>query len=213
MVKKTAALQSELARIQQGLHVPKNLRNTFGKYNYRNFEGICEAVKPLLGDCLLTVSDELVNIGERYYIRADVTLTLGEESITVSGYARETESKKGMDESQITGTASSYSRKYAASGIFLIDDTKDADSDEYAKQTAGKKPATKKAAPTDIEPEDTKATKEEVLGKINDAKATPHLTNLYNKYEAQARDEGWVDDLIGNCSRVKAAIQMAVHNG
>lgn len=124
-------------RIQQKLRAPKSQRNSFGGYNYRSCEDILEAVKPLLEseDAILTLGDELVQVGNRYYIKATATIEIGEWAKSVTAYAREAEIKKGMDDSQITGTASSYARKYALNGLFLIDDTKDADTDEYAKTT------------------------------------------------------------------------------
>jgi len=119
----------ELIEIQAELKAPKGQYNSFGKYNYRNAEDILEALKPLLKakDCLLVVSDELVNIGERYYIKATATIIKGDLKVVVNGYAREEESKKGMDGSQVTGASSSYARKYALNGLFLIDDTKNSD--------------------------------------------------------------------------------------
>lgn len=120
-------LQKELSRIQKELKAPKNQFNTFGNYKYRSQEDILEAVKPLLSDVILTVSDEMILLGDRYYIKATAKVSLGEESIEVNGYAREAETKKGMDLSQVTGASSSYARKYALNGLFLIDDTKDAD--------------------------------------------------------------------------------------
>ena len=123
-------LQKMLLEIQKKLIVPKNQFNNFGKYNYRSCEDILEAVKPLLGDLILTITDEIVLIGDRYYVKATVKLTEGARSIEVSAYARETQIKKGMDEAQITGSASSYARKYALNGLFLIDDTKDFDTQD-----------------------------------------------------------------------------------
>jgi hypothetical protein len=127
----------ELLRIQSGLNVPKNQRNDFGGFNYRSAEDILEAVKPLLKDegCILTISDELVNIGERYYVKATAVISkVGEEkAIGVSAYARESKEKKGMDASQITGSTSSYARKYALNGLFAIDDTRDADTMDNTK--------------------------------------------------------------------------------
>lgn len=150
-------INEKLANIQQELKAPKNQRNNFGGYNYRSCEDILESVKPLLKkhDCTLTISDELIHIGERYYIRADAKLTdvkTGEVYIN-SAYAREEESKKGMDAAQITGTASSYARKYALNGLFSIDDTKDPDTEEYAKRTGTEKKAAepKKASAKQIE--------------------------------------------------------------
>lgn len=132
-------LREKLMCIQVELKAPKNLYNSFGKYNYRNAESICNAVKPYLKNqkVTLTLSDSIECIGNRIYIRADATLADCDtnETILVSAYAREPETKKGMDDSQITGTASSYARKYALNGLFLLDDVKDADTDEYKKQT------------------------------------------------------------------------------
>ena len=124
-----------LAKIQSELKAPKGQYNSFGKYKYRSCEDVTEAVKPLLKEhnCVLLLSDELVNIGERYYIKATVTLDSGSGHISVTGYAREEENKKGMDGAQITGAASSYARKYALNGLLAIDDTKDADVDTRPK--------------------------------------------------------------------------------
>lgn len=131
----------QLIEIQKELKAPKGQYNSFGKYKYRSAEDILEAVKPLLHKhgCQLTLTDEIVLIGDRYYIKATATIANGEASATTSAYAREDLDKKGMDGSQITGTASSYARKYALNGLFLIDDTKDADTDEFANQQKGKK--------------------------------------------------------------------------
>lgn len=135
-----------LIKIQQELKAPKGQYNSFGKYKYRSAEDILEAVKPLLGkyNAQLTLSDEIIAVGDRVYVKAVATFTDGTAAEMVSAFAREPDDKKGMDASQITGTASSYARKYALNGLFLIDDTKDADTDEYAKQT-GK--GTKTAGP------------------------------------------------------------------
>lgn len=125
-------IAEKLLNIQQELKAPKNQRNNFGGYNYRSCEDILEAVKPLLkaNNCTLTISDELVNIGTRYYVKATATLTdveNKEDYFSNIAYAREPEDKKGSDASQITGACSSYARKYALNGLFCIDDVKDAD--------------------------------------------------------------------------------------
>lgn len=120
----------ELMNIQSKLNVPKSLRNNFGGYNYRSAELILEAVKPLLkeNECTLTIDDDIIQVGDRIYIKATVRLkNKSGEVETASAYAREPLSKKGQDDSQITGAASSYARKYALNGLFCIDDTKDAD--------------------------------------------------------------------------------------
>ena len=129
MADKEKTLHDRLVAIQTQLKAPKGQYNDFGKYKYRSAEDILEAVKPLLAanDCSLTISDEIVFLGNRYYIKAVATLSDREKAIAVAAYAREDESKKGMDGSQVTGAASSYARKYALNGLFCIDDTKDAD--------------------------------------------------------------------------------------
>ena len=130
-----------LMAVQAELKAPKNQRNNFGKYNYRSCEDIVEAVKPLLKEngLFLNMSDEVVLVGDRHYIKATVKVVdvVTGESVETSALAREAAQKKGMDESQVTGTASSYARKYALNGLFAIDDTKDADTDQYKQQTSG----------------------------------------------------------------------------
>ena len=121
---------SQLNRIQQNLKAPKGQRNNFGKYNYRSCEDILEAVKPLLGECTITLSDEIIAVGDRIYVKATAMLNDGTSTAIVTAMAREADTRKGMDASQITGSASSYARKYALNGLFAIDDTKDADTHE-----------------------------------------------------------------------------------
>lgn len=134
-------IYAALMAVQADLKAPKNQRNNFGKYNYRSCEDIVEAVKPLLKDngLFLNMSDDIVLIGDRYYVKATVSVTdiVTGESVQTSALAREAAQKKGMDESQVTGTASSYARKYALNGLFAIDDNRDADTDEYRQQTSG----------------------------------------------------------------------------
>lgn len=122
----------ELFDIQSRLNAPKNQRNNFGKYNYRSCEDILEALKPLLKqkECNLIVSDEVVLIGDRFYIKATATIKNQKGDVeTSTAFARESENKKGMDSAQLTGATSSYARKYALNGLFAIDDSKDADHD------------------------------------------------------------------------------------
>lgn len=128
----------KLIKVQKELKAPKSNYNKFGNFYYRSAEDILEAVKPLNAKygLVLTLKDEPVLVGERYYIKATARITDGDESHEVTAYARESQAKKGMDDSQITGTASSYARKYALNGLFLIDDTKDADTDEFQNQTS-----------------------------------------------------------------------------
>ena len=118
-----------LADIQSKINVPKNQRNEFGKYNYRSLEDILMALKPLLAahKATVSISDDIVLVGERYYVKSTATLSVGGEQVSCTGWAREADDRKGMDSSQVTGSTSSYARKYAANGLFAIDDNKDAD--------------------------------------------------------------------------------------
>lgn len=139
----------KLSRIQAELKAPKSQRNNFGNYNYRSCEDILEAVKPLLAreGLVLTITDSIEMVGNRYYVKATATVTDGEKSISTTAYAREADGRKGMDESQVTGSSSSYSRKYALNGLFCIDDTKDADTmDNTEKPKAAPKKKPDKAA-------------------------------------------------------------------
>jgi hypothetical protein len=142
----------KLAQIQLKLNAPKNQRNSFGNYNYRSCEDILEGVKPLLGDLFLSISDEIVQIGDRFYVKATATITDGESSHSASAMARESLTKKGMDDAQITGATSSYARKYCLNGLFGIDDAKDADTDEHTKQVSvlDKESGSNKPSPTQI---------------------------------------------------------------
>lgn len=143
-----AKINQKLCAIQTALKAPKSQYNEFGKYKYRKAEDILEAVKPLLlqQGCVLTCSDELLLIGDRYYIKATATITCVEDgsAISTTAYAREEEEKRGMDGSQVTGASSSYSRKYALNGLLCIDDTADSDTTNQG-ETKEKKP--RKASP------------------------------------------------------------------
>jgi len=140
----------KLAKIQSSLICPKDQYNSFGKYNYRSCEQILEAVKPLLDGAILTISDEMVEVGGRIYVKATATFIDGDFRMSTTAYAREEETKKGMDAAQITGACSSYARKYCLNGLFLIDDTKDAD----ATNKHGKnRPETLQDAPQAPEPD------------------------------------------------------------
>jgi len=128
----------ELIEIQKELKAPKNQYNSFGKYSYRNAEDILEAVKPLLHThgCILTISDEIIEVGERVYIESTATIVNSKnEEVSVRAQAREAEVQKGMNVAQITGSSSSYARKYALNGLFLIDDTKDPDTQQPEKDS------------------------------------------------------------------------------
>ena len=123
----------QLAVIQEKLNAPKNQYNKFGKYNYRSCEDVLQGVKPLLGDAVILISDEIKVVGNRIYVEATAIFKLANDEIKVKAFAREPESQKGMAEPQVTGSASSYARKYALSGLLLIDDNKDADSQDNSK--------------------------------------------------------------------------------
>jgi hypothetical protein len=150
-----------LSAIQAELKAPKNQTNTFGGYRYRSCEDILEGLKPLLAKhgAAILIRDEIEAVGSRVYIKATATLKIGDAEVSTCAYAREAESKKGMDDAQVTGSTSSYARKYALNGLFAIDDTKDADAtNEHGKgqsapQATAKKPAparkTETPAPTD----------------------------------------------------------------
>ena len=177
-------LHKKLWTIQQTLNAPKNQRNNFGGYNYGSAEDILEAVKPLLQNITLTVSDEIVLIGNRYYVKATATLSDGEDVIAVTAYAREEESKKGMDASQLTGATSSYARKYALNGLFCIDDAKDPDTDAYAKQT-NQQPRQQKNPPKQQQ-QKAPPNPDEVLARFCDA-------------AAKAPDANKLREIFGKC--------------
>jgi hypothetical protein len=166
----------ELIAIQSELKAPKNQWNDFGKYNYRSAEDILEAVKPLLKkhECHLTISDEMVVLGDRYYVKATATLAKEGESISTTAYAREEESKKGMDSSQITGSTSSYARKYALNGLFCIDDTKDPD---YT-NTHGKEPTPKAVNPKETVKKELKGAID-ALNKCKDIASVDEVVKAY----------------------------------
>lgn len=164
-------LHKKLWTIQQTLNAPKGQYNKFGGYSYRSAEDILEAVKPLLQNVTLMVSDEIVLIGDRYYVKATATLSDGEDSISATAFAREEKEQKGMTAGQLTGATSSYARKYALNGLFCIDDAKDLDTDAYAKQT-GQQPRQQKNQPKQ-QPQQQKAppNPDEVLARFCDAAA------------------------------------------
>lgn len=170
----------KLAAVQYEMKAPKNLTNKFGGYNYRNAEGILEAFKPFekkYGVALI-VGDEIVEVSGRIYVKATATFFDTESQTTFSNvaYAREPEQKKGMDEAQITGAASSYARKYALNGLFLLDDNKDPDSDEYTARTKGLT-----AEEVTAEVEDAKKTAQVASEPIGEARAKALATELQKK--------------------------------
>lgn len=179
-------LHKKLWTIQQSLNAPKGQYNKFGGYAYRSAEDILEAVKPLLQNVTLMVSDEIVLIGDRYYVKATATLSDGEDSISATAFAREEKEQKGMTAGQLTGATSSYARKYALNGLFCIDDAKDPDTDAYAKQT-GQQPRQQKNQPKQ-QPQQQKAppNPDEVLARFCDA-------------AAKAQDANKLREIFGKC--------------
>lgn len=157
-----STLLEKLSNVQNTISVPKGQRNTFGKYNYRSCEDILNKCKPICKEngLAITISDDIIIVSDRYYVKATVTileLSTG-DSIQTTAFARESLDRKGQDDSQITGTASSYARKYALNGLFLLDDTKDADSDEFHKASEKKEEPKQRPNDHDVVPtEDFKA--------------------------------------------------------
>ena len=208
----------KLTKIQSELKAPKKQYNSFGKYNYRSCEDILDALKPLLAkyNASVTIADDIVLIGTRFYVKATAVFTDNETGKTASAtaFAREPESKKGMDESQITGTASSYARKYCLNGLFLIDDTKDADTDEnrneqtarQARQQKPKQPAEKEFNPNEVTEKQAKLNAVKSLckqGKISEQaiinvfrQKKPNLKSIDELAENQLiwilKEENWV---------------------
>lgn len=175
--KKPTNVFVSLRGIQNKLNAPKGQYNAFGKYKYRSCEDILAAVKPLLGeyDCSLTLVDDIVLVGSRFYVKATATLSDScGNSIQTTAFAREEESKKGMDASQVTGAASSYARKYALNGLFAIDDTKDADAlnvnAAYTQQVPQSAP----------QPDTKRVT--EAIARVKEAKTSAEVKDIFNQY-------------------------------
>lgn len=200
------AIYEKLNIIQSKLKAPKGQYNSFGKYHYRSCEDILEAVKPILSETktVLTIGDKIVSIDGRFYIEATATLTDCEDataSITNTALAREDDSKKGMDGSQITGTASSYARKYALNGLFCIDDTKDADTDENARQT-GKKEAKAQSKPSPAPQTAPQQASDKMIG-VEDIQ---YINGVIEKYPRLLEQ-------IKNKFKVNAVIDMTAEQG
>ena len=174
---------AKLIKVQATLNAPKGQYNSFGKYAYRSCEDIMAAVKPLLAEHGLVqfVSDEIVLIGDRYYVKATVTVTDGETSHNVSALARESLTKKGMDDAQVTGSTSSYARKYALNGMYNIDDSKDADTNEYRQVAQSKANQVVKQAATGFNPD-------EALSKATSAMSNCDMKTLQNLWGTYQKD-------------------------
>ena len=180
--------------VQSQLKAPKNQRNDFGGFNYRSCEDILEAVKPLLKaeGLYLNITDDIVVLGDRYYVKATATLSDGERSLPSQAFAREEASKKGMDGSQVTGSASSYARKYALNGLLAIDDTKDADTLNNGKATDNSKA---KAADNG---------KAQAIAEVRNAADIPSLNAVYKRHEkALGKDT----DFLTECTTRKKQLK------
>ena len=188
------ALYQKLITVQGELKAPKGQFNKFGNYKYRSCEDILEAVKPLLvkNGLLLTITDDIVIVGERIYVKATVTVSDGKDSISNSAYAREEESKKGMDSSQVTGACSSYARKYALNGMFCIDDTKDSD----ATNTHGQQQ--KESGGDDLI--------SMAYSDINRAKSLEELAAVYNNYTSLHTKGNFIKALTARKTAIKSGL-------
>lgn len=200
---------AKLCRVQAALKAPKNQRNNFGNYNYRSCEDILEAVKPLLAreGLVLTITDSIEMVGNRYYVKATATVTDGEKSISATAYAREAEGRKGMDEAQVTGSSSSYSRKYALNGLFCIDDTKDADTMD---NTATPAPKAKPKAKAEPKPDKNALLKQIAEGAKKHSISADDMKTImkrqYNKETSKELTDEETADLAANFE--KYAIEM-----
>lgn len=201
-------IYEKLLSIQNELKVPKNQRNNFGNYNFRSCEDILEEVKPICkkNNVVIIVSDEIKQIGERYYVEATASLIDIEtsEKIVNKASAREEDSKKGMDASQVTGASSSYARKYALNGLLAIDDNKDADTDEFAKQQnkgTDKKESKKEAVRTISVPQQKRLFA--LANNRNDV-----VKNVITRYKYDKTDQIKVTDYDQICTEIEAEINM-----
>ena len=185
----------ELINIQEKLKAPKGQWNNFGKYKYRSCEDILEAVKPLLVEnkCQLTISDEVVSVGNRIYVKSTARIKneAGEEEFTI-GFAREEESKKGMDGSQVTGASSSYARKYALNGMFCIDDTKDSDTTNDGEKSKNKAEKTLQTSALSKEDEEYLHM---AIQEIRSATSKDVLVGVYNTYSTLHTNKQFMDAL------------------
>lgn len=190
-------LYDKLNFIQSELKAPKSNYNSFGNYNYRSCEDILEAVKPLCKKyrALLTLTDDIVVIADRVYVKAKAILRDLDDyniAIEVQAFAREPLEKKGMDSSQVTGTASSYARKYALNGLFNIDDTKDADTNEYQKQTKDENNKQQKKTTKNVD---------KLKANITDIEKPMNFGKYKEKtwIEVYAEDKAYLENLVKNC--------------
>lgn len=198
------SIYKKLAEIQAEIKVPKGQYNSFGKYNYRSCEDILEAAKPLLSKqgCVLTITDQVEHVEGRFYVKAEAQMTDAEttESFTVSAYAREEESKKGMDGAQVTGSTSSYARKYALNGLFALDDVKDSD----ATNKHGKDDVPKKDGKKQEKSESWQVARNELIKLAKDSGIEGKMPGIIKeKYGASKTDE-MTEEQLQDCIRYVA---------
>ena len=195
-----SSIFDRLKGVQQQLKAPKNQRNNYGGYNYRSCEDILEAVKPLLGtnSLSLLINDEIVLIGDRYYIKATATIFDDKGNyVSNSGYAREELTRKGMDSAQITGAASSYARKYALNGLFAIDDTKDADALNNGEEPKKRTTATSQQT-TATSKATEKTTAKQALAELAKVKSVEELKLAFTRLPRELRTD---DSIIDFCKK------------
>lgn len=187
-------IYSKLIAIQSELKAPKGQYNSFGKYKYRSCEDILESVKPLLCkyQCALVISDDICMMGDRIYVKATAKLISGSEQIESSAFAREEDTKKGMDSSQVTGAASSYARKYALNGLFCIDDTKDSD----ATNTHGQQPK------EDEQPKQESTDLQKAYDEISNATTVDQLKAIHKKYSNLNNNKNFMAALTAKKSAI-----------
>ena len=202
MAENVALIDMTLSKIQKELKAPKGQFNKFGNYKYRSCEDILEAVKPILAKygATIIITDDIEVRGDRYYVRATAVLRVGDVVLgTTQAFAREPEEKRGMDSSQITGTASSYARKYALNGLLLIDDTKDEDSNELHEEKAAKeeqKATSRKTANKDKNPQapEGEVKPEEEMTKPGDIITPAHVKAVRARIEKAAKNGKNLDE-------------------
>ncbi len=198
MAEKIEIIDRTLQAIQTELKAPKGQYNKFGNYKYRSCEDILEAVKPILAKygATIIITDDIEVRGDRYYVRATAVLRVGEKVIgTTQAFAREPEEKRGMDSSQITGTASSYARKYALNGLLLIDDTKDEDSNELHEEKSAKAATSQKKTNIKTE-EEMKATETQTIDSLALTAVMARLAEM-SKQLGKTLDEEALCKMVG----------------
>ena len=189
-----------LRNIQSELNAPKNLYNSFGKYSYRSCESILESLKPLLKKygAEVVLTDKVVCLNDSFFLEATAIFTCGEDTVVTNGWAEIPREKKGMDSSQITGSASSYARKYALNGLFLIDDNKDADTDEHHRENESR-------AKKDTYGKDRKIGAQEIKQITDFANAVQvPMQNILNSYNLSSIQDMAVSQFVSAIKRLEA---------